>query len=260
MKYDIFQVDTFSKNIFGGNPAAVVPLKEWLPKKVMQSIANENNLSETAFFVPNGKEFEIRWFTPIVEIPLCGHATLASAFVIFNHPGYSQSEINFISQSGKLSVKREKKILYLNFPRNNPTLVEPDELLNNVFGKRVSELYKFENDYLAIFKKQSEIESLKPNFNKLSQLKQRAIIVSTKGKSVDFVSRFFAPKLGIDEDPVTGYAQTILIPFWSKRLNKKALLANQLSKRGGQIFCKDLGNRVEIGGYAKTYLIGKINL
>ncbi len=259
MKIPIYQVDAFTEKLFGGNPAAVCPLDGWLPEQTMQAIGAENNLSETAFFVRAGTSFEIRWFTPEVEVDLCGHATLASGHVIFNHLGYSGSLITLQSKSGELRVKREGDLLYLDFPAYRPESVDLPSELERGLGRRPNETFKG-RDFLAVFESEEEILSLEPDFAELKKLDCLGIIVTAPGRSSDFVSRFFAPRAGINEDPVTGSAHSLLIPFWAKRLKKKQLHARQVSRRGGELFCEDRGSRVLIGGRSKTFMIGEIDL
>ena len=226
----------------------------------MQAIAAENNLAETAFVLSSGSNYRIRWFTPTVEVDLCGHATLAAAHVIFNHLGYYKDTITFLSKSGQLHVRKEKDIFYLNFPADSIKMAEPVKAIINGLGAKPIELYKGRDDYLAIFDSEKIISSLSPNMTILCTVPSRGLIVSAKGDSCDFVSRFFAPQIGIPEDPVTGSAHTLLIPYWSKKLGKQHLYARQISKRGGELICKHLESRVEIGGRAVTYLIGEISL
>jgi PhzF family phenazine biosynthesis protein len=259
MKIPIFQVDAFSGELFAGNPAAVCPLESWLDDTLMQNIAAENNLSETAFFVPKEDRFELRWFTPAIEVKLCGHATLASAHVLFRHLGYQGNKINFISKSGELIVTRSGDLLSLNFPAAKSSPVDIPPGLSEALGKTPKETHGA-FDLLALFDSQDDILALKPNFDLLSRLDSRGIIVTAPGKDCDFVSRFFAPRVGVNEDPVTGSAHTILIPFWSRRLGKKKLHARQLSRRGGELFCEDLGERVLISGRAVTYMVGEAEI
>lgn len=259
MKIPIFQVDAFSGSLFGGNPAAVCPLEEWLNPDLMQSIAAENNLSETAFFVKKGKIFELRWFTPAVEVNLCGHATLASAHVIFNHLEYEGESIVFSSMSGELRVTQTKGRLTLDFPSTPPSAVDaPGELIHGL-GLEPKEVHK-SRDYLALFESEADILSIEPDFNILKKVDCLGIIITAKGEKCDFVSRFFAPAAGINEDPVTGSAHTTLIPFWAEKLNKNILHAFQLSRRRGELFCELVGDRVKIGGQAVTFFVGEISL
>ena len=260
MKYPIYQVDAFTGRLFSGNPAAVVFCESGLTPEIMQSIALENNLSDTAFVVPNGKDYQIRWFTPAVEVDLCGHATLASAHVIFNHLGYSAGTISFSSKSGPLYVRKEGEILYLNFPADSIQSVGSSQLLIDGLGEIPVETYKGRDDYLAVFANEDTISSLNPDMTLLSKVPSRGVIITAPGNNVDFVSRFFAPQAGIPEDPVTGSAHTTLVPYWSNRLGKQHLQARQVSRRGGELICRDLGNRVEIGGRAVTYLVGEISM
>ncbi len=257
-KLKIFQVDAFASACFEGNPAAVVPLKNWLPDAVMQNIALENNLSETAFFISTQKGFHIRWFTPATEVNLCGHATLASAHVLFHHLNYNENEIQFESRSGILSVRKSKDLIILNFPASKIEAVEIPENLKKSFQYQPEKCFKGRDDYMLIFDTEEKILNLKPDFQKMTESKTRGIIATAKSVKFDFVSRFFAPAFGINEDPVTGSAHTMLIPYWSNKLGKTELVAKQVSKRGGILYCKYLGERVEIGGKAITYLTGDI--
>ncbi|MBT4484138.1 MAG: PhzF family phenazine biosynthesis protein [Candidatus Latescibacteria bacterium] len=260
MKIPIYQIDAFAGRLFSGNPAAVAFPKSELPPETMQAIASENNLAETAFVVIDGKNYQICWFTPTVEVDLCGHATLAAAHVIFNHLGYSDDTVLFSSKSGPLYVRKEEKVLYLNFPADTLHEVEPSADIINGLGARPIETFRGRDDYLAIFENEKTISSLSPDMNILCRIPLRGVIVSGPGCESDFVSRFFAPQSGIPEDPVTGSAHTTLIPYWSKKLEKQNLNAKQISKRGGELVCKDLDKRVEIGGRAVTYLEGEISL
>jgi PhzF family phenazine biosynthesis protein len=261
MKIKMFQIDAFTDKVFKGNPAAVCILKDWLEDTIMQNIAQENNLSETAFITKSKKKYEIRWFTPKIEVDLCGHATLASGHVIFSYFDLKQKEITFINpHSGILKVKKMKNSLILDFPitQFKKTSIPPD--LIKALDKKPKEMYKGKTDYMLIFDSQEEIEKLNPDFQLLSKIDALGIIVTAKGKDADFVSRFFAPRCGINEDPVTGSAHTLLTPYWTKILKKQDLVAYQLSKRGGILKCKINNNRVEITGNAVTYFIGEINI
>jgi PhzF family phenazine biosynthesis protein len=258
MKIPIYQVDAFTDKIFGGNPAAVCPLEKWIPAAAMQAIAMENNLSETAFFVRKGSVFKIRWFTPAIEVDLCGHATLASAHVIFKHLGHAKPQITFLSKSGELKASLKKDLIYLDFPAYDPIPVgSPPAALLKGLGKKPKEVLKG-RDYLAVFKTEADILALQPDFAELNKLDCLGIIATAEGDKSDFVSRFFAPRAGILEDPVTGSAHTLLIPFWAKCFHKKKLHAFQLSKRRGELFCELQGKRVLIGGHARTFLKGTI--
>lgn len=260
MKLTLYQIDAFAEKVFEGNPAVVIPLKNWLNDEVMQKIALENNLSETAFFIPVKAGFHIRWFTPLAEVDLCGHATLASAHVLFNHLNNTEKEISFQSRSGILKVKKEGDLIILDFPASKISEFEVPENLKSAFNIQPKKCVKGRDDLMLIFDREEDILNLKPDFQKIIQSKTRGIIVTSKSEKYDFVSRFFAPAVGVNEDPVTGSAHTILIPFWSKELGKNEMIAKQVSSRGGVLYCKNSGERVEIGGKAVTYLIGEINL
>jgi PhzF family phenazine biosynthesis protein len=260
-KIKIYQVDAFTDKLFGGNPAAVCLFAEWPDEKVMQNIAAENNLAETAFVLQDNKGFSIRWFTPTVEVDLCGHATLAAAHVIFTHENYRQEEILFHSRvSGILKVTRNGDNLALDFPADNFEKVEITPQIISALRLQPQEVYRGKTDYMAVLKSQSEIEQLEPDLNIIRQLNCRGLIVTSPGTDCDFVSRFFAPQSGIDEDPVTGSAHTTLTPYWSERLNKKHLSAIQLSPRKGYLSCIDNKKRVNIEGRAVTYLEGIISI
>jgi PhzF family phenazine biosynthesis protein len=259
MKIKLYQVDAFTDTLFRGNPAAVCVLNEWLDDDIMQKIAMENNLSETAFVVQKNNQFQIRWFTPVDEVILCGHATLATAHVLINYYKYTSNEIIFKSKySGILKVRKEGKYLTLDFPIDRIKKVIPPNNLIKGIGKEPIEVYKGKTDYLLVYQKEEDIQAISPNFTILSHMKTRGIIVTSKGDHSDFVSRFFAPKLGINEDPVTGSAHTTLIPYWAKKLNKNELTAKQLSSRQGQLKCRLDKDRVYISGETKTYLKGEI--
>jgi len=259
MKIPIYQIDAFSNRVFAGNPAAVCPLEEWLGDSLMQAIAQENNLSETAFFVPEGSGYHIRWFTPVAEVDLCGHATLATAFVIFNYLDTSSSQITFSSRSGKLTAVRENELISMDFPAQPPVPCEPPKELLDGLKKEPLEILCSE-DYFVVFSSENDVIELNPDMGKLRELDIRGVIVTAKGNKVDFVSRFFAPKLGIDEDPVTGSAHCALTPYWAKKLNKKSVHAHQVSKRGGELFCTDCGDRVVIAGRAAKFMEGSITI
>jgi PhzF family phenazine biosynthesis protein len=259
MKLPIYQVEAFTSRVFSGNPAAVCPLEKWLEDDLLQAIAQENNLSETAFLVRDKDGYHIRWFTPVAEVDLCGHATLASAFVIFNHLDRSRNQVSFGSRSGKLVVTREGGLLSMDFPSQPPRPCEAPPTLLEGLGQNPVEALRSE-DYFIVFPDEDVIRGLSPDMTKLKQADLRGIIVTARAREVDFVSRFFAPKLGVDEDPVTGSAHCALIPYWSKTLNKKELHAFQVSRRGGELHCRDLGERVAIAGCAVEYMIGVIHL
>jgi len=259
MEIPLYQVDAFTGRVFGGNPAAVCPLEQWLEDSLMQQIAEENNLSETAFFVRSGAGYEIRWFTLRVEIELAGHPTLAAAFVIFNYCGHSPDEIRFYSKSGELVITRDGDLIRMNFPSWEAVGAGENDIINKALGKKPVELYKT-RDYLAVYSSEEEMLAVDPDFRLLKKLDCVGTIITAPGREADFVSRFFAPVEGIDEDPVTGSAHSTLIPYWARRLKKNTLHAYQLSKRGGELFCKYLGNRVEIAGKAVPYLKGTISI
>jgi PhzF family phenazine biosynthesis protein len=256
----IYQVDAFNNKIFKGNPAAVIPLNEWISDTLMQSIAEENNLSETVFFVNNKNSFGIKWFTPTCEIDLCGHATLAAAHIIFTELNFENKIIEFNSKSGTLTVEKNEDWYTLNFPSEDISLVETPPLLNEALNIPIIKTYKGKWKLLIEIENETTLANLTPNFNLLSKLDSSGIIVTSKGDTVDFVSRFFAPKIGINEDPVTGSAHTLLIPYWSKKLNKTKLNAVQLSKRIGILKCTYLNDRVEMSGQAVTYLKGQLKI
>jgi PhzF family phenazine biosynthesis protein len=257
----IYQIDAFTDKVFSGNPAAVCPLETWLPDETLQQIAMENNLAETAFYVKQpGNEFHIRWFTPAVEVDLCGHATLATAYVLFKYEKYEGQKIVFNSRSGKLSVEKENDLLTLDFPADTLTEVALSPDLCEGFNYKPLQAFKGKTDYMLVFENEEQIKTIQVDFLKIAQLKVRGIIVTAKGNEVDFVSRFFAPQSGINEDPVTGSAHTSLTPYWARQLNKNELSAIQLSDRKGYLTCKNLGERIKISGKAKTFLIGEIYL
>lgn len=260
MVLPIYQVDAFTSKIFTGNPAAVVPLIKWLDDNTLQNIAAENNLAETAFFVKEDESYHIRWMTPTVEVPLCGHATLASAYIIFNYLEKEINTIKFKSKSGELLVNKKEDLLELDFPSNRPHKTSRPKEIFECFGKEPIEVLANGFFLLVVFDSEEYIRTYSPKINLIKQLHPHAVIITAKGKEVDFVSRMFAPNSGIDEDPVTGSAHTVLTPYWSEKLNKKKLTAHQVSKRGGELFCEDLGERIKIMGKAALYLIGNIYL
>ncbi len=261
MQLQIFQVDAFTDRIFGGNPAAVCPLKKWLPDDVMQQIAMENSVAETAFFISANDGFEIRWFTPEIEMDLCGHATLAAAHVIARHLNPKLSSLNFHSKSGILSVTVEDELLSLDFPSRRPEPSDVPQIVLDAIQVEPIEILK-SRDYVLVFETEEIIKNMKPNQGILDQinLDPGGIVVTAKGNDVDFVSRFFTPQASIFEDPVTGSAHCSLIPYWSQKLGKKSMIALQLSSRGGALQCQDLGERILISGRAVTYLEGKITV
>ncbi len=260
MKIAIFQVDAFTNELFRGNPAAVCPLDEWLTDGMLQNIAGENNLPETAFFVKEKEGFHIRWFSPVSEVSLCGHATLAASAVIFRKLGYKESYIKFSSRSGELTVKRDADSYILNFPADPPVSIDKDEKLAEALGIDPVEYFKCSEDILLVYQNEGEISSITPDYGKIKMLTQRGVIITAPGTQTDFVSRFFAPALGINEDPATGSTHTALAPYWSKRLNKEKLTAMQLSPRGGRFNCTNKGDRIEISGRVAFYLQGIIEV
>ena len=259
MSITMYQVDAFTDKVFSGNPAAVLITDEPLEENMMMSIAAENNLAETAFVWGNDTDgLSIRWFTPTVEVDLCGHATLASAHVIYSHLGFTSPILKFMSKSGLLTVERQKNTLVLDFPSDIiKPMVVPD-LVVKALGKTPLEFYSGRDDFFAIFETEDDIKSFNPDLVMLSKLDSRGLVVTAPGSDVDFVSRFFAPQSGIPEDPVTGSSHTALTPLWSNRLSKTKLNARQLSPRGGQLICEDCGERVRISGEAVTFMIGEI--
>ena len=261
MKIPFYQIDAFTSKLFRGNPAAICLLEAWLDDNQLQSIAAENNLSETAFLVLKSKgRYDLRWFTPTMEVDLCGHATLASAFVIFSFIDRTLTSADFEIASGLLSVTKSDQLLSMDFPARKPEPAETSPILSQALGTEPFEVFKA-RDLLAVFKDESVIRDMNPDFDKLKQIRDSfAIIVTARGEASDFVSRFFAPNAGVPEDPVTGSAHCTLIPYWSDRLEKNHLHAYQLSKRGGELFCENLGERVRIAGHAVLYAKGEICL
>ncbi|MBN2974786.1 PhzF family phenazine biosynthesis isomerase [Pseudomonas lactucae] len=259
MNLDIYQVDAFSQHPFGGNPAAVCPLTEWLPDDQLQNIAAENNLSETAYFVPRDGFYELRWFTPQVEVDLCGHATLAAAWVLIHRLQNAPEVLRFATRSGELRVTRDGDELAMDFPARQPERCEPPAGMLDALGIEHAEVFGTD-DYLVVVDSEARLAALKPDFSRLKGLPKRGIAVTTKGTQFDFVSRWFGPNVGIDEDPVTGSAHTSLAPFWAERLGKTTLTAEQGGKRRGQLRCELKGDRVIISGKAVLYLQGQIYL
>jgi PhzF family phenazine biosynthesis protein len=282
MKLTLYQVDAFADKLFSGNPAAVIPLQKWLDEKLMQQIAMENNLAETVFFVPSssGRAFDIRWFTPEAEINLCGHATLASAYILYTELGYEQPSITFHSKSGPLYISRDGDIINLDFPSWKPELITdyPAELLPSLGNPEIAGVYKY-RDYLVELMSEDAVRKCQPDFTLMKKMGEKVIITAAgkvsdasrasdtlkmsdtaKVSDIDFVSRFFAPVIGIDEDPVTGSAHSQLIPFWSYKLGKNKMRAKQLSKRGGDLHCEQKGDRVIMGGKCVFYMKGEISI
>ncbi len=280
MKLSLYQVDAFANKLFSGNPAAVIPLKKWIDDKLMQKLAMENNLAETVFFVPGGDnsspkggdhrsgaklgkgaaDFDIRWFTPTLEINLCGHATLASAHVIFEILKLKKKKVVFDSKSGLLTVTNKKGLLEMDFPSWPPERITeyPDALLASLGNPEIAGVYK-NREYIVELLNENAVKNCNPDFSLMRKV-DKMIIITAPGMEVDFVSRFFAPTSGIDEDPVTGSAHAQLIPFWSEKLGKEKMKAKQLSERGGDIYCEHKGERVTIGGQCVFYMKGEIEI
>lgn len=253
MKIPFYQVDAFTDRVFGGNPAAVCLLDHWPEDNVMQHIAAENNLSETAFLVGSGADYDLRWFTPTLEIDLCGHATLASAYVIFHFLEPNLAAVRFQTAGGELRVGREGDLLVMDFPTRKAAQAGAVAGLADALGAQPEELYGA-RDIMAVFATESQVRAMAPDFAALEKIQDAfAVIVTAPGDTVDFVSRFFAPKAGIPEDPVTGSAHCTLVPYWSARLGKKKLHARQVSTRGGELFCEDRGDRVSMAGRAVLF-------
>jgi len=260
MTIPFYEVLAFTNRMFSGNAAGVCLLEEeWLPDAALQAIAAENNLAETAFIIERADRFDLRWFTPTVEVELCGHATLASAHVIFRHLGRAGANVRFQSLGGELTVERIGNRLVLDFPSRPASEIARPEKLGESLGALPATVLKG-RDYLAVFETEREVAAIKPDFGLVAQLDAQGVIVSAPGNDCDFVSRYFAPQAGIPEDPATGSTHCALIPYWSKRLGKRELFARQISARGGELFCEDRGERVGIGGDAVTYVEGRLYL
>jgi len=259
MKLKMYQVDAFAKNVFEGNPAAVCPLEEWLDDVIMQKIANENNLSETAFFVQEEGGYRIRWFTPSSEVDLCGHATLASAYVLFELINIKEEEIVFQSKSGALRVSKKGETYQMDFPALEFKESAIPDNVAKAFDKKVVACYS-SMDYIVVFENEDDVANANVNLELLKEIDVRGVIITARSEQYDFVNRMFAPKYGIDEDPVTGSAFTQLIPYWKQVLNKTSFIAKQVSQRGGEVFCEIEGERVYISGYAVKYLEGTIEI
>ncbi|MEZ5830506.1 MAG: PhzF family phenazine biosynthesis protein [Dongiaceae bacterium] len=260
MTMPFFQVDAFASKPFAGNPAAVMPLKEWLPDETLQSIAAEHNLAETAFFVPKGDDFHLRWFTPTVEMPLCGHATLASGYVVLNHLDRSRDKVVFHTQSGPLTVTRDGDRLLMDFPTraNEPASVSELAPVAEAIGAKVIDLRRGWT-YLAAVESEDVVRNLKPDISKIAAL-PLDVTVTARGSKADFVSRVFVPKVGIPEDPVTGAAHCLLVPYWSEVLERKTFFARQLSRRGGELWLRLDGDRVKMAGHAILTVAGDVHL
>jgi predicted PhzF superfamily epimerase YddE/YHI9 len=261
MRIPIYHIDAFAEGPFTGNPAAVCPLDTWLPDRLMQAVAAENNLSETAFFVPDGEGWRLRWFTPTTEVDLCGHATLAAAYVVLNFLAPQRERAVFRSEkAGELAVARDGELLALDFPSRPPDRCAVPSGLVAALGREPAEVLAA-RDYLAVYDDAGEVAALSPDFGAVARLDRFAVIATAPGiGDIDFVSRFFAPAQGVDEDPVTGSAHCTLIPYWARRLGKQRLVARQLSRRGGRLYCALRGDRVSIAGRAMLYLTGTIEI
>jgi PhzF family phenazine biosynthesis protein len=259
MEIPLYQIDAFASELFEGNPAAVCPLANWLPDEIMQAIATENNLSETAFFIPKEDGYQIRWFTPTSEVDLCGHATLASAYVVFNMLGCQKDKIEFDSRSGILTVMKDNEWLIMDFPAQPPVACDIPEEIIQAFNIAPVECLRSE-DLIVVFENEIDIESADPDFEPLKKLDLRGVIITATSKHYDFVARFFAPKYGIPEDPVTGSAYTQLAPYWESKLGPKRFTVKQVSPRGGELACEVVGDRVFISGKAVKYMEGKIDI
>ena len=262
MKLEIFQVDAFSSRTFGGNPAAVVPLDAWLDEDLLLRIAAENNLSETAFFVEDGDSYHIRWFTPTVEVDLCGHATLASAHVVFNELNLETDTIRFRSdRSGQLGVKKMDERLVLDFPSYPIEEIEQIAELSVAVGKVPLQMWETQGNMVIMrLETEGDVREVEPDLHALEQIPYDEVIVTARGETADFVSRMFAPRIGIPEDPVTGAIHCSLIPYWAGELGKTEMFARQVSRRGGDLYCTLADGRVGIGGNAVTYLRGAIDV
>lgn len=261
MKIPIYQIDAFTDKMFEGNPAAVCPLEKWPERNLMQNIAAENNLSETAFFVRSEEGYDMRWFTPTTEVDLCGHGTLAAGHVLFNHLEYKEEYIRFFTRSGRISVKKESDMIIMNFPSRIAEPIDaPEDLLEGLNLETPPVKVLKDMNYLVVLETSEQVKQVKPNFGVLSNINYAGIICTAPGNNHDFVSRYFAPYIGIYEDPATGSTHTTLTSYWAKELGKKELTARQVSRRGGTLFCKYLGERTEIGGKTKTYMKGEIDV
>jgi PhzF family phenazine biosynthesis protein len=260
MRIPIYQVDAFTSRVFGGNPAAVCPLESWLDDATLQSIATENNLAETAYFVGGGGKYEIRWMTPVAEVNLCGHATLASAWVVMNRLDRGRERVVFGSRSGPLTVVRDGELLTLDFPAVPAEPTGAASAVGEALGRAPRQVLAAARDYLALYDTEDEVRALRPDMARVAALDRQAVIASAPGKSCDFVSRFFAPALGIPEDPATGSSHCTLVPYWAGRLGQDRLRARQVSPRGGELFCEARGARVAIAGRAVPFMEGQIEI
>jgi len=261
MRLSLYQIDAFASELFTGNPAAVVPLEFWPSDELLARIAAENNLSETAYFRRVGDHYELRWFTPLAEVTLCGHATLAAGYVILNHLRPDLSQVHFETASGRLDVYRDQDLLAMDFPARTCDLIPHAEGLSEALGVEIDELYQTRDDYMAVLRHRDQVLALEPNLYAIKRLECRGLIVTAPGDAhCDFVSRFFGPAVGVDEDPVNGSAHCSLAPYWADRLHKKNLVGRQLSRRGGEVHCRVKGDRVILSGRAVPYLAGFIDV
>lgn len=259
MRARYYHVDAFTGRLFGGNPAGVCLLETWPADDVLRRIAAENNLSETAFLLDQGEQYALRWFTPAIEVDLCGHATLASAHIVFTVLKPQAAEVAFDTRSGRLTVRRASDLLIMDFPARPADVAPPPPALLRGLGPPPREVLKA-RDFLCVYDHEDEVRGLRPDFGALAQVDCLGVIATAPGSDADFVSRFFAPRAGLNEDPVTGSAHCTLVPYWSHRLKKKELLAHQVSTRGGELYCTDRGDRTLIAGHAVTYMEGTLRL
>jgi len=259
MELPLYQVDAFASRLFAGNPAAVCPLAQWLPDATMQAIGTENNLSETAFFVPRNGDYDLRWFSPTIEIDLCGHATLASGFVVMTRLAPGRSEVRFHTKSGTLTVTRQGERFALELPAQPPAPVTMPARFVKALGRQPAQILAA-SKYLAVYDSQADVAAVQPDMAVLKDIDRDGVIITGPGRDCDFVSRYFAPHAGIPEDPVTGSAHCTLVPYWAQRLGKKTLLARQISQRVGELSCEDRGDRVSVAGNAFLYLEGRIHV
>ncbi len=260
MKIPLYVVDAFTRKVFGGNPAAVCPLEAWPEDALMRQVAMENNLSETAFFAAEGDGYRLRWFTPAVEIDLCGHATLASAFVIFNYLDLAADSVTFKTLSGALVARREGERIALDFPARPAAPADaPADLLDGL-GARPREVLRSSVDYMAVYETEDEVRSLRPDMALISKVEARGVIATAPGRDSDCASRYFAPRVGVAEDPVTGAAHCTVVPYWAAKLGRRDIRARQVSARGGELFCQDQGERIRLAGHAARYSEGFLYL
>jgi len=261
MRLSLYQIDAFASELFTGNPAAVVPLDFWPSDELLQRISAENNLSETAYFRCVGDHYELRWFTPLTEVTLCGHATLAAGYVVMNYLRPDLSRVHFETASGRLDVYRDHDLLAMDFPSRTSNQIAQSDGLSEALGVEIDELYQTRDDFMAVLRHRDQVSALDPNLYAIKRLECRGLIVTALGDAhCDFVSRFFGPAVGVDEDPVTGSAHCSLAPYWAERLKKSSLIGRQLSKRGGEVHCRVKGERVILSGRAVPYLTGFIDV